>query len=254
MAMIKFYRSAHRFAAVVLSAFLLTAVSLSAQVFNKPSNTITNQKPAPTGIKTLIVVDFYVPDGAIKKKEGLLQNRPIRRGIFGQDDDKDTDQTLAKAKKDAALLATTLVAKLNDNEDLKKLGISAERDSVPTDKTDADTLVIDGAFVFVDEGGRLLQTGIGFGAGASKVEIEAEILDYSQQPPVQIMKVGSHSNPRRAPGAILMMNPYVAAAKFVMSKDSSEKDIKKVAAGLAKEIAAFLTGKTQPAPTTPAAQ
>ncbi len=249
MAMIQVSRTAQRLTGMALLAFLLASVSLSAQVFNKPTNTVTNQKAAPTGIKNLIVVDFYVPEGAIKKKDGLLQNRPIRRGIFGQDDNSsDADQTLAKAKKDANLLANVLVSKLNDNEDLKKLGIEAERESVPTEPTAADTLVIDGAFVFVDEGGRLLQTGIGFGAGASKVEIESEILDYSKQPPVQIMKIGSHSNPRRAPGAILMMNPYVAAAKFVMSKDSSEKDIKKVAAGLAKEIAAFLTGKTAAAP------
>lgn len=251
MAMIQVSRAVQRLAGLALVAFLLTSIHLSAQVFNKPTNTVTNKKTAPTGIKTLIVVDFYVPEGAIKKKDGLLQNRPIRRGIFGQDDNSDTDQTLAKAKKDANLLANVLVSKLNDNEDLKKLGIEAERETVPTEPTAADTLVIDGAFVFVDEGGRLLQTGIGFGAGASKVEIESEILDYSKQPPVQIMKIGSHSNPRRAPGAILMMNPYVAAAKFVMSKDSSEKDIKKVAAGLAKEIAAFLTGKTA---ATPAAQ
>lgn len=251
MAMIQVSRTVQRFIGMALFAFLLASGSLSAQVFNKPTNTVTNQKAAPTGIKNLIVVDFYVPEGAIKKKEGILQNGPIRRGIFGQSDNSDADQTLAKAKKDANLLANVLVSKLNDNDDLKKLGIEAERESVPTEPTAADTLVIDGAFVFVDEGGRLLQTGIGFGAGASKVEIESEILDYSKQPPVQIMKIGSHSNPRRAPGAILMMNPYVAAAKFVMSKDSSEKDIKKVAAGLAKEIAAFLTGKTA---ATPAAQ
>lgn len=226
-------------------ALLLTALPLSAAVFNQPTNKVSDQKAAPTGIKHLIVVNFYVPDGAIKQKDGLLQNGPVRRGLFGSDDKNDTT---AKAKKNSALLATVLTDKLNDNEDLQKLKIEAEHDSVPDGTTAPDTLVIDGAFVFIDEGGRLLQTGVGFGAGASKVEIETEVLDYSKTPPVQIMKIGSHSNPRRGPGALLMMNPYVAAAKFVMSKDSSEKDIKKVAASLAKEIANFLTGKTAQAP------
>lgn len=244
---------------VTLALLLGSFLSLHAGLMNQPSNTITNQQAAPKGIKHLIVVDFLVPEGTIKKKEGLLQRGPVRRGIFGGGDNdsaQSSDQDTVKARKDSTLLAKVLAEKLNTNEDLQKLGIDAERDTLPDGTTGTDTLIVDGAFLFIDEGGRLLQTGVGFGAGASKVEIESELLDYSKTPPVQIMKIGSHSNPRRGPGALLMMNPYVAAAKFVMSKDSSEKDIKKVAAGLAKEIAAFLTGKTAAAAatTTPPAQ
>lgn len=238
---------------VTFALILGSALGLQAGLMNQPTNKVTNQQAAPTGIKHLIVVDFLVPDGTIKEKEGLLKRGPIRRGIFGGGDNgsDNGDETAAKARKDAQLLASVLTAKLNDNEDLKKLGIAAERDSLPEGTTAADTLIVDGSFLFIDEGGRLLQTGVGFGAGASKVEIQSELLDYSKTPPVQIMQIGSHSNPRRGPGALLMMNPYVAAAKFVMSKDSSEKDIKKVAAGLAKEIATFLSGKTATAATAP---
>lgn len=225
-----------------LLLLLLTGFPLSAGLMNQPSNQVTGQKTAPTGIKHLIVVDFYVPEGAIQEKKGPLQGGgPLRRALRGDDDE---DDPTAKAAKDSHLLAKVICEKLNDNDKLKAAGITAERDDVPDSLTPADTLVVDGAFVFVDEGGRLLQTGIGFGAGASKVEIESELLDYSKTPCEQVMKIGSHSNPRRGPGAILMMNPYVAAAKFVMSKNSSEKDIKKVGAGVAKEIANFLTGTT----------
>jgi hypothetical protein len=36
------------------------------------------------------------------------------------------------------------------------------------------------------------------------------------------------------------MNPYVAAAKFVMEKDAPEKTIKKTAADISKDIIAHL--------------
>lgn len=224
-----------------LSTLLATTLTVTAAVFDQPTNKVTDKQGTPTGIKHLIVVDFYVPDAAMKQKDGLLQNGPIRRGLFNRQDNDDSSQ---KAREMSNLLAKSLTEKLNDNEELQKLGIEADRESVPTEPTSTDTLVIDGAFVYVDDGGRLLQSGIGFGAGASKVELETEILDYSKTPCVQVLKIGSHSNPRRGPGAILMMNPYVLAAKFVLSKDSSEKDVKKIAASLAKEIANFLTGKS----------
>lgn len=38
------------------------------------------------------------------------------------------------------------------------------------------------------------------------------------------------------PGAVITMNPYVAAAKFVMSRSASEKDVEHTAAKIAAEI------------------
>ncbi len=37
-------------------------------------------------------------------------------------------------------------------------------------------------------------------------------------------------------GAAITMNPYVAAAKFVMEKNAPEKTIKKTASGISQEI------------------
>ena len=44
------------------------------------------------------------------------------------------------------------------------------------------------------------------------------------------------------PGAVVTMNPYVAAAKFVMEKNASEKDVKKTAAQIAEEIVKYMPG------------
>lgn len=229
-----------RIGSISLVTLIVSAVTASAIFFDQPTNNTTQDHPIPRGVKKLVVVNFYVPEGVIHKKESILPRPGLIHKMLSDDDDNDPT---VKANKDSYLLAKTLTAKLNSNDALKAAGITAEMDDLPDSPTAGDTLVIDGAFLFVDEGGRLLQAGVGFGAGASKVEIETEILDYSKAPPVQIMKIGSHSNPRRGPGAILMMNPYVAAAKFVLNSNSSQKDIKKVAGSLAKEITKYLTGK-----------
>jgi hypothetical protein len=39
------------------------------------------------------------------------------------------------------------------------------------------------------------------------------------------------------PGAIVKLNPYVAAAKFVMSRHATERDVESTAAAIAKSIA-----------------
>ena len=42
------------------------------------------------------------------------------------------------------------------------------------------------------------------------------------------------------PGAVLTKNPYVAAAKFVMSEREPEKEAKKVASSIAHEVGKFM--------------
>lgn len=41
----------------------------------------------------------------------------------------------------------------------------------------------------------------------------------------------------KMPGAIVKFNPYVAAAKFVMSRNATERDVKRTASAIAKAIA-----------------
>lgn len=47
---------------------------------------------------------------------------------------------------------------------------------------------------------------------------------------------GARSKSGRGPGAIVFRNPYVAAAKFVMSKRHPERDVKKTAGQIAKVL------------------
>ena len=51
------------------------------------------------------------------------------------------------------------------------------------------------------------------------------------------------------PGAAVMKkNPYVAAAKFVMSKREPEREAKKVARSIADEIGKFMVAQGIPTP------
>ena len=46
----------------------------------------------------------------------------------------------------------------------------------------------------------------------------------------------NNENSGKKIGAVIMMNPYVAAAKFVMEKNAPDKTVKKTASDVAKEI------------------
>ena len=46
-------------------------------------------------------------------------------------------------------------------------------------------------------------------------------------------------NPNRIPGALVMMNPYVAAAKFVLQKNATKRDIKRTAEEIAEQIVRY---------------
>ena len=48
------------------------------------------------------------------------------------------------------------------------------------------------------------------------------------------------------PGAVVSKNPYVAAAKFVMSKKEPEREAKKVASSIAQEIGRFMASQGIP--------
>jgi hypothetical protein len=48
------------------------------------------------------------------------------------------------------------------------------------------------------------------------------------------------------PGAVVMHNPYVAAAKFVMSKKQPDKEAKKVAKAIADAIGKFMAAQGIP--------
>jgi len=62
------------------------------------------------------------------------------------------------------------------------------------------------------------------------------------------MVMGSGSRAKKMPGGLIMMNPYVMAAKFVIDKrHGTEKDVKSLGAEIVKGVVAYINqGSVKP--------
>jgi len=103
--------------------------------------------------------------------------------------------------------------------------------------------IIEGEFLEVDEGGRLRRAMIGFGSGAAKMEIEAVVSELTQNQKIPFLVFDSGTSSRKGPGAAFIRNPYVTAAKLILSKNSSKKDIQKLAKRIADSICDYMKEK-----------
>ena len=130
------------------------------------------------------------------------------------------------------LMATSIVS------DLRKAGYRAER--LPaTDVRPATGIWVHGVFTELGEGNRTRRAVLGFGAGAAKMELYATMNDLArpEQPLYTTVESGDSG---KQPGAAITLNPYVAAAKFVIEKNAPDKAIKKTAADISADIVAHL--------------
>jgi len=90
-----------------------------------------------------------------------------------------------------------------------------------------------------DEGNRLHRPVIGFGSGQATMQLYVTLTDLAS-PQKPLYESAEKGTSKDKPGAIIM-NPYVAAAKFVMEKNASEKTVKSTAAEVSKEVALHLS-------------
>jgi hypothetical protein len=84
-----------------------------------------------------------------------------------------------------------------------------------------------------------MQAGVGFGAGQSQLEVHAKVYAGSDMSTPFLM-FDSKGASGYLPGGVATKNPYVAAAKFVMSKREPEQEANKVAQAIANEIGKFI--------------
>ena len=196
----------------------------------------------------ICVTDFYLAPGDIQKHELVPRNHIVgsRLGRLRNDD------PAAKAQKLIRVLSETIV------HDLNEAGLRAEyrpnRAGLRSEFIPADLSfpkagwVVGGWFAKVDEGNRALNATVGFGKGAGQVEIEVTVSDLARNMAEPFLFIGSASAAKMRPGGLVMMNPYVMAAKFVMSKGATEKDVKQQGSAIAVSLVHYVnTGS----PTTP---
>ena len=202
---------------------------------------IDEQSNAPMPRATprqIYVTDFGLDAAHFQADQGVRGMLPPRaqQGLLGDVGQRlphrfATEDPAAAAREIVDTMATSLV------DTLRARGLPAQRLAVPGSTLPAAGWLLQGAFTEVGEGNRFRRAIIGFGQGASTMEVQVGISDLgSAHPREPFMLFGTIKDPSQLPGAAVTMNPYVAAAKFVMEKDATAKDVRTTAAQIVGEM------------------
>jgi hypothetical protein len=186
---------------------------------------------------TVYVSDFELDVQNVKTDNGGIVNRP---GILQRPQKRAEQDPATQARRLVNLMSASIIA------DLQKAGYKAQR-LATGDPLPASGAWVHGAFAEVAEGNRLQRTIIGFGSGAAKMNLFVTLTDLAspEKPLSQISQCGTSG---KMPGAAVSLNPYVAATKFVLEKNATEKTVKKTASQISAEIVKHLKEyKTPPA-------
>ena len=179
---------------------------------------------------TIYVADFALDAENYSGDEGVrgvlpgrLGQRLPRRAIQGD--------PATRARQIVDTMAESLVQRLNAK------GLHAVRLRNADGNLPREGWLMQGIFTEVDEGNRLKRAGIGFAKGATSMDLQVGISDLASSDPRAAFAIfGTVKEPGKVPGAVVTMNPYVAAAKFVLQKNATERDIKRTAEQIVEQI------------------
>jgi hypothetical protein len=181
---------------------------------------------------TIYVSDFELDAQNVQVDQGsaVAQRRP---GMLERPSKKEEQNPEAQAKKLVDTLSESIVS------DLQKAGYKAQR-LMPGEAKPSVGAWVHGVFTQADEGNRLHRAVIGFGSGQAKMELFVTLSDLAS-PEKPLYEASEKGESKDKPGAAISMNPYVAAAKFVMEKNAPEKTIKSTAATISKDVISHLS-------------
>jgi hypothetical protein len=178
----------------------------------------------------LDAADVKPDENRVDRARGLLQGlRPLRGSQ--QDDPQAHAQHIVSA------LSTQLVA------DLQKAGFDARRLGAG-DAQPAQGWLVRGVFLSVDEGNRVKRAVVGFGAGQNTIEVAVAIDNFQANAPAPLYETIEGQSSEHKPGAAVTLNPYVAAAKFVLAKGDEHKTIVDTAQKISDEVTRRANGET----------
>ena len=177
------------------------------------------------------VSDFELDAGDVKTDKGGIVGE-VRPGILERPRKRREQDPEVQAKKIVDLMAKSIV------DDLHKSGYNAER-LLPGTTLPTTGAWVHGVFTEVDEGNRRRRAIVGFGSGEAKMDLYVTLTDLAA-PQKPLYEAQDNQNSGKKLGAMITMNPYVAAAKFAMEKKAPEKTVKKTASDIAKEVATHL--------------
>lgn len=181
---------------------------------------------APT---TVYVADFDLEAGQVQQSgPGSLINR-VRPGIIGSGPLGIARTPEQQARDLVDLMANSIV------DDLHKDGIAAER-MAPGVPLPVSGWLVRGVFLQVDAGNRVRRAALGFGAGATDLQAATSIDRLGAATPQPLYTVDTNAQSGKLPGAVVTLNPYVAAARFVMAGKDLDRNAKDTAAKIADQV------------------
>ncbi|HEY6336756.1 MAG TPA: DUF4410 domain-containing protein [Alphaproteobacteria bacterium] len=177
------------------------------------------------------VRDFDLDAATVESERGILPRGPfatLRPGPFGAKDPQ------ARAKELVDLMSKSLIG------DLEKKGFVARR-LAPGETAPAEGWLLRGVFTEVQEGNRLRRAVIGFGQGQTDLQVVVAVDDLAQGSLKPLYDIEEAATSNKMPGAVITLNPYVAAAKFVLAGVDLERNVVETAGKIADTFAARAT-------------
>jgi hypothetical protein len=216
-------------------SFLLFLVCAGIATRTPSSQSVAGQQDSASHVftknSTVWVSDFELDAQDVKVDKGGVIGE-VRPGILERPKKRREQDSQEQAKKLVDLMSNSLV------DDLRKAGYKSERltngESRPTSGA-----WVHGVFTEVDEGNRRRRAIIGFGSGQTTMDLYVTLSDL-RSPDKPLYDASTSENSGKHIGAVITMNPYVAAAKFVMEKNAPEKTVKKTASDISKEVVRHL--------------
>lgn len=189
----------------------------------------------PARPTVIYVSNFELEAQNIKHEAGIVDgilHRDSDDGILGGIRRRREPEPAERARKLVDLMANSLV------QDLTKAGFSALR-LLPGSAMPTEGWLVRGVFTEVQEGNRLRRSMIGFGAGATDMQVVTDINDLSKGPPKPLYQIDTDASSGKGPGAApsILLGPYGAIARYVMSRKDLDRNVQQTARKLAEDIA-----------------
>ncbi len=231
------------FLTLVLFIVITGGASASqAQVGNADSAGIKSGSSQTVSKPSIIyVTDFYLDPDQITKQSVIKRDGPVKKRldrIRGDDDPADKAAKLISTLSEAivgGMQAAGQKAERRPNEKGLRKDFMPEALNLPS-----SGWLVAGWFSSVDEGNRALSSSVGFGKGSASVQLEVVVYDLSNKAGGPFLHLGSDSGAKKMPGGLITKNPYSIAAKYVVSKGATEKDVQKQGSEIAKGLLQYI--------------
>jgi Domain of unknown function (DUF4410) len=217
-------RSAGRAAARLFRSCVLVGFALAGCSSAKLVSFQDVSKAPPARPTVVYVADFELAPDSIQSGT-LTASLPLHAYL-----------ERSKAQSLVATMSTSIV------EDLAEKGIAAER--LPANGLlPKQGWLVRGVFQKVNEGNRVKRAIIGFGSGQTDLDVTTSIDELSAgTAPTPLYTAQTDATSSKLPGAVVTLNPYVAAAKFVLAGRDLDRSTHATAEKIADLVVARVTG------------